>query len=355
MWGSGEDEAGEKNQEHQEEEEEEEEYTLFDRVATGKEYVMMVKHEPGFLVIIVVNFLVLIVTIFFNVEVQPIPQIHINNLFVNGYANISDSFPLEITPASWTYSLWGAVFAWQLVWAIYSLVSIFRKTSEGPVYLCPVLLPRFFFLLFSLGLCFNIGWMFLWDRMYVSIAFIFAFLMTFTLFGALVLSYRGLGRNSYLLKSLGRRADLWMVRVLVQNGVAFYATWSALIALLDLGSVLSYAAIPQLDVGLSSTIVLGLVSGFVVVYFLVDIFLADRYSRYTVSPYVVMIVFLTGVFVTAWRGSTLNGVFSLSLLATCSTLSLIKLFYICLQEATTPKEKELDILKELDETRSLLK
>ena len=279
----------------------------------------------------------------------------VNHLYVNGFTNISERFQLEITPVSWTYSVWGAVFAWQLVWTFYSLICICRTTSEGPLYLCPVVLPRLLFLLFTLGLAFNIGWMFLWDRMFVSIAFIFAFLMTFTLFGALAVSYRELARNSYLLKSLGRRGDLWIVRVLVQNGISFYATWCAFIALHDLGTVLSYAAVPQLDIGLSSTITLGLASGFVVIYFLLDVFLLDDFSRYTVSPYMVMVIFHTGVLLRAWRGSMLNGVFSLALLATICTMTMIKLFYICLQEATTPKEKQLDILKELDETRKLLK
>jgi hypothetical protein len=43
----------------------------------------------------------------------------------------SDKYYLEVTPAGWTFSIWGFIYAWQAAWVLYSIINIFRKTPEG--------------------------------------------------------------------------------------------------------------------------------------------------------------------------------------------------------------------------------
>ena len=56
---------------------------------------------------------------------------YVTGLFKNNTGDISDKFYLNITPASWTFSIWGFIFTWQLLWIIYTLSTICRTNTDG--------------------------------------------------------------------------------------------------------------------------------------------------------------------------------------------------------------------------------
>lgn len=120
--------------------------------------------------------------------------------FLESTGNISDIFSTEITPSGWTFSIWTIIYIFLALVLAYVLSSIFRKyaaffssiflkmqlilsslflnvgenvhtcvmsifrNAYGYVYCSPAVLPHGFFVVWSLNLGLNTGWLFLWDR-----------------------------------------------------------------------------------------------------------------------------------------------------------------------------------------------
>ncbi|KAG8543858.1 hypothetical protein GDO81_023536 [Engystomops pustulosus] len=95
----------------------------------------------------------------------------------------------------------------------------------------------------------NIGWLFLWDREF-------------------------------------------LIPALAQNGIAVYATWTTIASLLNFAVALTYNGnIPN---GTSTTVCLSLLAFEVLLWFILENFLFDKYVRYTLTVYPVVIVALSG-------------------------------------------------------------
>ncbi|RUS71502.1 hypothetical protein EGW08_020753, partial [Elysia chlorotica] len=69
-------------------------------------------------------------------------------IFKNRTGELSDYYYTAITPAGWTFGIWGVIYAWQALWVTYSVVNIFRKTQSwgggpggDPVYSSPEFIP----------------------------------------------------------------------------------------------------------------------------------------------------------------------------------------------------------------------
>ncbi|XP_072042930.1 uncharacterized protein [Amphiura filiformis] len=117
------------------------------------------------------------VTLFFNF----IGATANNGLFKNGIGAVSDDFPLDITPAGYTFIIWGLIYIWQAAWIIYVLTSLCRRNQYGAVFTNPPIVTPFFLMSFCLNLWLNIMWLFLFDRKLIVWSFICIFLMYFTL------------------------------------------------------------------------------------------------------------------------------------------------------------------------------
>ncbi|OXB62611.1 hypothetical protein ASZ78_011240, partial [Callipepla squamata] len=269
-------------------------------------------------------------------------------LFRTTPGNISDKYSTDFTPSGWTFLIWNVIYAWQLAWLLYALSGICRRYSPCPchrwwrvkppfcsslnelgcVYMKPDLLPIPFYMAWILNNGFNVGWLFLWDREYLLPALLLLAALTFTTGVALFISHRALSIHStWFLK--GHQADLWLTRILVQNGLALYATWTTIATLLNFAVVLIY----KWDVSneTATTASLSILTLMLVMWFCQENFFLDKYARYNLTIYPVVIIALTGSMCKDFSASspTTNGVFIVVLLALTCFIFAVRLGVNC--------------------------
>ncbi|XP_063247648.1 uncharacterized protein LOC134547520 [Prinia subflava] len=212
-------------------------------------------------------------------------------LFRSTPGNISDKYSTEFTPADWTFLIWNVIYTWQLAWLLYALSGICRRNELGYVFMKPDLLPIPFYVAWCLNNGLNVGWLFLWDREYLLPALVFLIVLCLTTWASLFVSHRALSINSsWFVKA--HKAELWLIRILVQNGLALYLTWTSIATLLNFAVVLIYKwDVPNEKATTASLSILAL--GLVTWFYLENFFL-DKYVRYNLTIYPVVITALTG-------------------------------------------------------------
>lgn len=108
------------------------------------------------------------------------------------------------------------------------------------------------------------------------------------------------------------KGDVWAHRILIQNGILFYLTWTYVALLLSFSIVLN----KELDVSdqsasLASLIILAILA---IVYFIVENFVFNIYLEFTFTHYVALIWALSGVFANSWGVNDAVGGLTLALL-----------------------------------------
>lgn len=203
-------------------------------------------------------------------------------------------YQLSISPGEWTHALWLVIFAVEGLWL---LLLAWRFIC------CRQNIPRTIFLgfypAFSLACALHIGWVFSWGRELHELALALLGLLTVVLFVSvgMVSGYlyyiRGTLRFYY-------QFNFILTRILVLNGMVAYATFSFILALFNLGAVLTENC--NLPDKMASTIILSLLSSTVVTYFLLESTILDRFLRYVVVVYPVVLWTLTGILTEVWEG-----------------------------------------------------
>lgn len=251
-------------------------------------------------------------------------------VFKNNTGTVSNIYYLEITPAGWTFSIWGFIYTWQAVWLIYAVTTICRRKVGTFLYLMPVF-PSVLFISYIFNNVFNVAWLFAWDRMKIAVALPLIALTPFTLYICLFSSFKTLYDNLDFLQRNRLNVDVWLIRFLIQNGIAFYAAWVTVATLLNVAIVLTYkdgsdVNDTYLTQDVSSTIVLGIVTIEVLVWFSLDLTILDKFTRYTFSPYITLTVAFAGIvqknfdLTSAYR----NSVFSVILLIMVAICLVVK-------------------------------
>nr|XP_020659041.1 uncharacterized protein LOC110084221 [Pogona vitticeps] len=213
-------------------------------------------------------------------------------VFHTTVGNISFHHDTDLTPASWTFFIWNLIFVWQYAWLGYALSGLCRRNEFGWVYIWPDVLPLSFYLMWMLNNALNIGWLFLWDSLYFSPALILLGLLTVTNYMALFVSHRALYLHTAWLRKKSK-VDLWLVRILVQNGIAVYATWTTIATLLNFTVVLIYDGFIS---NKAATIISLCIFFFeLIVWFYLENIVFDKYVRYNLTVYPVAILALSGI------------------------------------------------------------
>ncbi|OWF39584.1 uncharacterized protein LOC110464883 [Mizuhopecten yessoensis] len=248
-------------------------------------------HSGYRIALILLTCLVLGVTLFFNYLGSGQAGKDLG-IYESDTGDISDYFYLEITPAGWTFTIWAFIYVWQIIWLIYGLSTICRKTDSGIyIYQLPVMPPAIY-IVYILNLGFNIAWMLLFDRKYIEIALADIILMALTLYAILIISSRAVRKNLSVLIKDGAGKEAWFIRFFLHNGIAFYVTWVTVATHLNVAMVMHYSAGVANDI--SCTIALGMLTFFVMLWFVTENVLLDAYTRYLFSPYIVLVVALIG-------------------------------------------------------------
>ncbi|XP_072307460.1 uncharacterized protein [Eucyclogobius newberryi] len=296
----------------------------------------MAKHNVSLLVTILLSLLFFVITMVFtalaSTGLSP---------FLQTTANISSVYTTEITPSGWTFSIWGIIYAFVAAALVYILSGLCRKNAYGYVYCSPPVLPRGFFVMLCLNLSLNLGWLLLWDRRLMIPALIFLIFIALTNYAVIAFSCLGLHTYGAWLNK-NHKVDLYLIRVLVQNGIAIYATWTTVASLVNLNVVLTTEAkMSQSD---ASTTTLAILTVIIVTWFVLENWLLEKHVRYIVSIYPAVIWALTGVFTNNYDAAapTTNNTFIAALLGVGCCLCVTRIGLVVWRHLKYPLYKNAD-------------
>ncbi|XP_077982438.1 uncharacterized protein LOC144437385 [Glandiceps talaboti] len=280
----------------------------------------MAKHKVWFMLLIFLFFLIYLATLAIN-GLANIPELDLK-IFRNTTGDISDKYILNITPANWTFTIWGIIYSWFSLAVIYFLTTICRKNQTDYVYVRPQVLTPTFYIILALNLGLNTAWLVLWDRELMQYAFIVLVLVCLTLYTCLFIVHKNLWKHlSPMMRH--QKLDVWCIRILVHNGIAIYATWCTVATLLNTGVVLVYwYDLTQETAGL---ICLSILSLEVVVWFLLETFVLDKWVRYTLTVWAVIIWALAGILDLNWDTSNATCIFSIVLIVVASCIFIFRI------------------------------
>lgn len=260
--------------------------------------------------------------------------------FLSSTGNVSDEFVTEITPSGWTFAIWGIIYTFLALVLVYILSGICRKNAYGYVYCSPPVLPHGFFVAWCLNLVLNIGWLLLWDRKFAVAALVFLILITLTNYSVIFFSCWGLSNYGAWLDKY-HKADLWLHRVLIQNGVAIYATWTTIASLVNLTIVLNYDAnMPHTD---AATLSLSVLIVVLIVWFILENSVLDKHVRFILTIYPVVIWALTGVFLKNYNAAspTRNNNFTAALLSIAGVLFVTRIILVIWRQIKQPLYRDV--------------
>ena len=254
----------------------------------------------------------------------------------NRTLQILSKYPVEITPAEWSYWTWSAVFGWQLLWLFYALILMCRR--HGPKVLTP-----FFFVFNILAFGCTLGWVMLWGEDLVNIALGFIAGTAACLLVALGIVYR---RFDILLNGMKKfpTGDRIAMEVLVINGIALYASWALYNSFQGTAIVLKYTV--EVEDEIVCTIVLAGLGATLLFWFCLDNFVFWKCTLFTVTPYAPMIVGFTGTFMESWDEKKRNSIFNAALLGSCSLMLLLKILHIIWRCQRDRKKSRRHVLAE---------
>ena len=263
---------------------------------------------------------------------ESILDFHIYNRTLELFAK----YPVEITPAEWTFWMWTAVFGWQLLWLFYALILMCR--SYGPSVLTP-----FFFVFNLLAFGCMLGWVMLWGEDLINIALgLIAGTATF-LCSALAIVYYKFNALCDDMKKFPT-GDRIAMQLLVINGIALFASWALYNAFQGTAIVLKYTA--EVEDEIACTIVLAGLAATIFFWFCLDNFVFCHFTLFTVTPYAPMIVGFTGTFMESWDKNKRNSIFNAALLGSCSLMLLLKILHVIWRSRRDKKKTRRHVLEE---------
>jgi len=229
------------------------------------------------------------------------------NLFPNTTAEASKAFQLEITPIGATFSIWGVIFFYQILWILFAVSTIFRNGDWTSI------LSKKFYFSFLLNILFITIWLFLWARIKAVPTFIV--IVTGQIFLDLAIYFAVTDLKSYLDENeitSSNKVDIWCQRILVQNGLLFYASWTTVATLINTAIVFAYELGASTET--ASIIVLSFLTVIVLAWYLLENFAFENYTEYTFTAYIGWIWGLSGIFANIWGKNDTIGGFVLGLL-----------------------------------------
>ncbi|XP_067434605.1 uncharacterized protein [Thunnus thynnus] len=248
----------------------------------------MVNHNPVRVVLMFLGLIVFLVAITFN-SLSGFGDK--SGLFHQKTEDVTLKYKTPITPAQWSLFVWDFMYVWIFAMFIYFLVGLCRRSAYDWLYTTPAVLPYGFHVSIIINICLNVAWLLLFDRELLLPALITSALMTVTNYMIIFFSCHGLKIYGAWLNKY-HNIDLWLFRILVQNGMAVYATWGNLSTILNLTIYLQHQTVTsRCDCAMLSMLLLLME---LLTWFLLENFYLDEHVRYIMTIYPVVILWLTG-------------------------------------------------------------
>ncbi|KAK7881836.1 hypothetical protein WMY93_030245 [Mugilogobius chulae] len=299
----------------------------------------MGKHHGGRLAALLVFLAGYLVSLVFNglsvVGVGP---------YTTTTANVSAIFDTQLTPSGWTFNIWSLIYVWLTALVIYIVTGLCRKNGYGYVYCSPPVLPFGFFVSWCINFCFNIGWLIVWDQGNMIAAMVFLVLVIATNYTTMFFTCHGLHLYGPWLKKY-HKADLWCYRIIVQNGIMIYTTWTTIATLINLTIVLVYEA--KMNPTDAATISYSLLSAVLLVWFILENFVLDKHVRYVLIVYPVIIWALGGNLDKNYdpESPNRNGIFIVVLLALACVIFVTRIGLVIWRHIKQPLYKDVNLEK----------
>ncbi|KAM3593858.1 uncharacterized protein V6R79_023636 [Siganus canaliculatus] len=248
-----------------------------------------------------------------------------SGVFKQSTEDVIAKYRTPITPAQWALFVWDFIYIWVFAMFMYFLLGVCRRNAYDWMYTTPAVLPYGFHVVVIINSCLNITWLILFDRELLLPALIVSAIMTVTDYFILIFSCQGLKIYGAWLHKYHNK-DLWLFRILVQNGIAISATWGILFTLLNLTIYLQYqTGTSRCDCANLSLLLLLLK---LLAWFLLENFCLDEHVRYIVTIYPVVILWLTGTLFNMDSHENHSFIFAGIILALCSIMFVVRIALI---------------------------
>jgi len=215
------------------------------------------------------------------------------DIFESTVGNNSDKFDLYITPAGLTFSIWGVIYFWLAASLLILVISIFLTNSGGRVYLSPPFATPLVSGITILNFSMNVAWIFIWDRQYVTLASVLLFLQVLTEVLVIGLMARSLVQYEEVYKRGGPMFVWGILYRIILNGWGMYTAWCVVASLINLSHALVYDG--ETDMKATCLAALSLLVVVHVTWFCLENFVLDRYFRWFLTPYLVIIWASNGI------------------------------------------------------------
>lgn len=238
-------------------------------------------------------------------------------------------FYIQVTPAGWAFSIWGVIYTWQGLWIIYAWSFVCRPSVPRTIFTG----VYFGYVLVCIA---NITWIFVWGNELVTVAAAVLIMFNIVFYPTIAMLAFFLARAT----SDAKLYDVWLTRILVLNGLLFYATWTTIASLINLTAAVQYDA--DYNGSNAAYISLSLLTATVITYFLLENTLFDRYLRYVFAVYPVIIWALSAVLQKKWNSDNPSGVniFTMVLLIVTVILAVLRIVLFILFTIFRPLRSE---------------
>ena len=190
----------------------------------------------------------------------------------------------------------------------------------------------------------NITWIYVWGNLYVEAASVLLILFNLFFYPTLAM----LVAYFYRVRRQGEvnKWDVLLTWILPVNGLFLYATWTTIASLVNLAAAIQYSSSVTVSDVDSGTISLSLLLVTLVVYFVLENTILDRFLRYVLSVYPVVIWALIGVVSKHWsiEGEERNSRFTLGLLIISIIAFIVRIVLVILFTILRPLKRKYDVV-----------
>ena len=233
---------------------------------------------------------------------------------------------LQVTPAGFTFAIWGVIYTWQALWIIYAWTFVFRPKMPRTIF-------TGVYVGYTLVSATNITWIYVWGNLHITAACVLLFLFNIFFYPTLGM----LVGYFYKIREKPHCADTVLTWIFPINGLFLYATWTTIASLINFAAALQYSG-SDVSATNSATVSLSLLLVTVLVYFVLENTVLYRVLRYVLSVYPVVIWALTGVLSIHWgvEGEERNSRFALGLLIVTIVLFIVRIIVVVIFGVVRP-------------------
>ena len=234
---------------------------------------------------------------------------------------VSDQYYTQITPADFGHYIWNVIILVQVLWLCYAWSFACRPKAKRTIAVSV-------YWLYAPANASSVAWLYLWGNYYIG--------------GALVLL---VATNVFLYASLGllcfhfhrcfssdftkpSREDYWLTWIFAVNGIGLFATWTTALSFANVSAVLQYFA--GLNATNSGTVSLVVLTVTIATYFVLENTIFDRFARYVLCVYPVVMWWLIAVLGAHWsqKNRGRNAIYTLVLLIVVIALAAVRIALI---------------------------